>query len=405
MLCHRRYFRPCGTVVDTMQETTSSPLALARSLHSLVAGASDRIEAGRRLPDDVLGPLKASRLFRLCVPRRYGGLEASPVDMVEAIEEIARADGSAGWCVAIGATSGLLAGYLPEADAEAIYGGDHEGVTGGVFAPRGQAVAEGGQWRVRGRWPFASGIDHCSWLMGGCVVFEDGKPALLASGMPDSRLLLFPASEARIHDTWKVSGLNGTGSHDMEVDGILVPRARAVSLMTDEPLIDSPLYKFPVFGCLAVGIASVSLGIARRSIEELVELAGGKTPTGSRRRLADRAFVQMQVAEAEASVRSARAFLLDAVGASYEEAGRSGEIGVEARALVRLAASHAVTLAKKAVDAMYEAGGGTSIYRSSPLQRCFRDVHTATQHLMVSSSTYELVGRVLVGIDVDASQL
>lgn len=387
--------------------TTSSPsysaVREARALFPLLQASSARIEAERRLPDDVVAAMKASRLFRLCVPQRYAGVEASPVDMVEAIAEVARGDGSAGWCVAIGATSGLVAAWLPEDEAKEIYATDPDSVTGGVFAPRGQAVADGDAYRMKGRWPFASGISHCSWLMGGCVVLEGGKPVLMPNGMPDSRMLMFPRSEATVHDTWDVAGLCGTGSHDMEVDGLVVPRSRAVSLASDKPLLDAPLYKFPVFGCLAVGIASVSVGIARRAIDELVELAGGKTPLGSRKRLADRGLVQVQVAEAEALQRSARAFLVDTVAETYEEASRDGEISLRQRALLRLAACNAVTQAKRAIDLMYEAGGGTSIYRSSPLQRCLRDVHTATQHLMVSSATMEMAGRVLAGVETDPS--
>lgn len=389
----------------TTNPTTVDPVAVARSLYAQLAAASSRIEQERSLPADIASVLKASGLFRLCVPARYAGLEASPVDTVEAVAEIARADGSAGWCVAIGATSGLVAGYLDDDDANTIYGSDPHGVAGGVFAPRGEAVAEGDAYRMRGRWPFASGIGHCSWLMGGCIVVDNGKPVLLPNGLPDSRLLLFPAGEATVHDTWSVSGLCGTGSHDMEVRDLLVPRSRAISLMTDKPRATSPLYKFPVFGCLAICIAAVTLGLARRAIDELVELAGGKTPTGSRKRLADRGYVQIQVAEAEAAERSARAFLVTTVAETYEEAERDGEISVKQRALLRLAACHAVTAAKRAVDAMYDAGGGTSIYKTSPLQRCFRDVHTASQHLMVSSSTLELAGRVLAGVDADSWQL
>jgi alkylation response protein AidB-like acyl-CoA dehydrogenase len=377
----------------------------ARALHPLLRDASSRIEEARRLPDDVVAALKASRLFRLCVPKRYAGVEAPPSDMVEAIEEVARADGSAGWCVAIGATSGLVAAYLPDAEAREVYATDPDSVTGGVFAPRGQAVADREGWRVTGRWPFASGISHCSWLMGGCLVIENGRPATLPGGLPDSRMLLFPASEATVHDTWDVAGLCGTGSHDMEVRDLRVPIARSVSLVGDRPRIDAPLYKFPVFGCLAIGIAAVSLGLARRAIDELVELAGGKTPMGSRKRLADRGVVQVQVAEAEACQRGARAFLLDCIGECFRAAERDGEIGVRSRALLRVAACHAVTQSRRAVDRMYEAAGGTSIYRNSPLQRCLRDVHTATQHLMVSSSTMELAGRVLAGVDTDCSQL
>jgi len=376
----------------------------ARSLYGELSSASERIEAARRLPEDVAELLKRSQLFRLCVPQRYGGLEASPRDMIGAIAEVARADGSAGWCVAIGATSGLVAGYLAEQDAREIYA-DPMSVAGGVFAPRGQAIAGDDGYTIAGRWPFASGMQHCTWLMGGCIVMRDGKPALLPSGIPDSRLALFPADQARLIDTWSVSGLCGTGSHDMEVDALRVPERRAVSLMTDRPVIDDPLYKFPVFGMLAVGIASVSLGLARRAIEELVTLAGGKTPTGSRRRLADRAYIQMQVAQAEAALGSGRAFLLEVVDETWTMASTQAEIPVPQRARLRLAASNAVTQCIRAVDLMYEAGGGTSIYRSSPLQRCFRDIHAASQHLMVASSTYELAGRVLLGLETDAAML
>ncbi len=389
----------------TSSPIPSSPLDAARSLYTTLSEASPRIEAERRLPPDIVAALKASRLFRLCVPERYSGLEASPATMVECISELARADGSAGWCVAIGATSGLLGGYLADADAKEVYASDPESVAGGVFAPKGKAVTEGESYRVRGRWAFASGIQHCSWLMGGCVVFEDGKPLMLPGGLPDSRLVVYPAAEAVVHDTWSVSGLCGTGSHDMEVTDVLVPRTRSVSLMSDRPRIESALYKFPVFGCLAIGIAAVSLGLARRAIDELVELAGGKTPAASRRTLAERGFVQMQIAEAEAAQRSARAFLLDTIGEIYEHASRGNDIELRQRALLRLAATHTVTLSKRAVDAMYDAGGGSSIYRTSPLQRCFRDVHTASQHMIISSSTLELAGRVLAGLETDAWQL
>jgi alkylation response protein AidB-like acyl-CoA dehydrogenase len=362
-----------------------------------IRAAGDVIEAARRVPLELVHALADAGVFRLCVPRALGGVEAHPSTLVDVLATIAAADGSAGWCAMIGATSGVVSGYLAEPVARELYATDPRVVTGGVFAPRGSAIAEGDGYRISGRWPFASGSEHCAWLMGGCLV-RDGGP-------PQARLMLFPAGEARILDTWNVAGLRGTGSHDMTVDGLFVPAARSVSLMTDRPVARGPLYAFPVFGLLAVGIAAVALGIARAAIDELVRLARDKAPEGSKRTLAERGVVQAQVSEAEALVRSARAFLHDAIAQAWRAAESHGTITVAERAALRLAATHATTSAARATDLAYTAGGGTSVYATSPLQRCFRDVHVATQHAMVAASTLELTGRVLLGLDTDVSQL
>jgi alkylation response protein AidB-like acyl-CoA dehydrogenase len=278
-------------------------------------------------------------------------------------------------------------------------------VTGGVFAPRGQALVVDGGYRATGRWAFGSGSEHCAWLLGGCVVIDGGKPVLLGRGVPDSRMMLFPAHDVRIHDTWNVAGLCGTGSHDLEVVDVFVPAARAVSLVLDRPRVEGPLFRFPVFGLLALGIAAVATGIARTAIDELVALAGGKTPMGSKRVLAERGVVQMQVAQAEAALESSRAWLRTTVAEAWDAACATGAIPVPQRTALRLAATEATIRATRAVDLMYEAGGGTAIYASSPLQRCFRDVHVATQHAMVAPSTYELTGRLLLGLDTDTATL
>jgi indole-3-acetate monooxygenase len=343
-------------------------------------------------------------LFRICVPRKLGGGEVDAATMVRVIEAIAYADGSAGWCLMIGATSGVISAYLPEETAREIYG-THDAVTGGVFAPLGKATAVKGGYQVTGRWPYASGCEHCTWLMGGCVVLDEGDPRLLANGMPDSRLLLFPASQAQVIDTWTVSGLRGTGSHDIAVDNLFVAGARAVSLMTDRPLQSGPLYAFPIFGLLALGIAGVALGVARNAIDELTQLARAKRPTGGSRRLAERTTVQAQIAQAEATLRSARAFLFEGMEETWTAASAEGAISIHQRGTLRLAATHATTSAADVVDSMYNAGGGTSIYASSPLQRCFRDIHVVTQHMMVAPSTYELIGRLFLGVDVDTTML
>jgi alkylation response protein AidB-like acyl-CoA dehydrogenase len=346
---------------------------------------------------ELVHELADAGVFRMCVPRALGGNEVDPGVLVSVLETIAAADGSAGWCAMIGATSGVVSAYLPDAAAREIYGSDPRTVTGGVFAPRGTAVPAGDGYRVSGRWPFASGSEHCAWLMGGCLV-RDGGP-------PQARMMLFPAADVRIVDTWTVAGLRGTGSHDMTVENVFVPADRSVSLITDQPRFPGTLYVFPVFGLLAIGIAAVALGIARAAIDELVRVAGEKAPTGSKRTLAERGVVQADVARAEALVRSGHAFLNEAVEEATSFALINRMMTTPFRRNLRLAATHATTSAAKATDLVYEAGGGTSIYATSPLQRCFRDVHVATQHAMVAGSTLELTGRIFLGLDTDVSQL
>ncbi len=368
-----------------------------RALAPDIRVRADRIERERRLPLELVRALARAGVFRLCVPRGLGGEEASPQTIVAVLEELGCADGSAGWCAMIGATSGLVSGYLPETEARAIYGASPDVVTGGVFAPSGIAVRDGADYRVTARWRFASGCQHCDWLMGGCLVQDDGPPR--------ARMVLFPAADAEIIDTWTVSGLRGTGSHDVAVHELRVPVSRSVSITHEPPVARGALYAFPLFGLLALGIAAVALGIARRALDEIVALAGGKTPTGGRRTLAARSTVQAQLAEAAATLGGARALLREATDDAWAAACAQGTIEVSLRARLRLAATHATASAARVVDTAYTLGGGSAVYADSPLQRAFRDVHVVTQHMMVAPATWELCGRVLLGLDTDTTML
>jgi indole-3-acetate monooxygenase len=241
--------------------------------------------------------------------------------------------------------------------------------------------------------------------MGGCVVLDGEEPRLLESGLPDIRLVLMPAADVEVIDTWHVSGLRATGSHDIAVDGLGVPVARSASLITDPPRERGPLYTFPPFGLLAASIAAVGLGIARGALDDLAELARVKTPTLSRRKLAGRAATQSELARAEAALRAARSLLYESTRAAWEAAVAGAAIPIELRAGLRLASTHAIEAAAATVDAAYSLAGGSAIYETGALQRRFRDVHAATQHMLVGPATWELTGRSLLGLDFDASQL
>ena len=380
------------------------PVEEARSIAALAAERAADGERERRLSGDVVEAMIDAGFFRLCVPASVGGGEADPATLVAVCEELARGDAAAGWCIAVMATAGMPAAYLPEHAAKEIFG-DPRSVVGGVFAPRGRALVEGDHYQVSGRWPFSSGVDHCTWVTGGCIVEENGSPRLLESGRPDVELALFRRDEVEVIDTWRVSGLRATGSHDIAVSELAVPRDHATSVITRQPLADGPLYAFPVFGLLALTIAGTALGIARAAIDDLLELAGAKTPTGGSRTLAERPVTQARIAQAEATLLSGRAFLYDAIAIAWEAAKSGGEVSIEHRAALRLAASHATAASAAAVDTAYDLGGGTSIYETSPLQKRFRDVHAATQHMLIGPSTWELTGRLMLGLPTDVAQL
>lgn len=365
---------------------------------------ADEIEKARQLPADIATRFSQAGFYRLCVPSVYGGHEADPLVVAQVIETLGQADGSAAWCIMIGSTTGLVAAYMPAATARNVFAAHPDLIVAGVFAPRGKATDEGDSYVVNGRWQWGSGSPNAQMIMGGCVVMRNGEPVLLPSGLPDSRMLMVPASSVELTGNWDVSGLCGTGSQDFVFRNCRVPKDMSVGLMSDRPL-ERPLYAFPIFGMLAAGIAAVMLGLARASIDELVALAGGKTPEGHRKPLAARTRTQEDVAEAEATLRSARAFFYESIGSAWQEASKGHQLTLAARRDLRLSASHAARASVKVVDLMYNLGGGTSVYRTSPLQRYFRDVHVASQHMMIATPTMETVGRVLLGLETDVTQL
>jgi alkylation response protein AidB-like acyl-CoA dehydrogenase len=377
-----------------------------RELLPRIRSAAADTEMSRRAAPALIDELAHAGAFRMLVPKAYGGAQATPSEMVRAIEEISRACASTGWCVMVGALSGLLAAYADDALAREIFEKRPNVILSGVFAPTGHAVElPDGRLRVRGRWAFASGCEHASYRMGGVLMMSDGKPVMRAEGEPDVRHVIFDANDAKVVDTWDVAGLCGTGSHDMLVEDVVVPAARAVRFTTAPAREKGALYTFPPIGLLALGVASVCLGIAREAIAELVAVAGAKHPGGGRRSLAERETVQVQVGEAEALVASSRAYVLSTADEIFAKASGGAVVEDADRARLRLAATHATRACARAVDLMYEAGGGTSIYKKNALQRHFRDLHVATQHAMVASSTYSIAGRLALGQRVDRTTL
>ncbi len=372
------------------------PVAMARELCAEVRARAEEIEAARRLPADLSRRLAATGFYRLWVPKRYGGLEAPLVPVLRALEVLGSADASVAWCGFIATTSSTALGSLPEATAREVFASP-ETLICGVFAPHGLASAAAGGFRARGQWSFGSGTQNADWVLAGCRLLRDGAPILGEDGEPRQHMVIVPASQVAFLDTWHVAGLCGTGSTDFRLEDVFVPEERVVGWLVRRPL-ELPLLAFPDFTLLAMGIGAVALGVARAALDELVALAAGKTPTHSSKRLAERADVQAAVAKAEADLRAARSFYYEAAEAGWEAALAGGRVALEHRRDIRLATTHATHACVRVAQAAYELGGGTALYRRSPLQRQLRDAHAITQHVMVGRATWETAGRAFLGI-------
>src|ERR1700745_3302031 len=253
----------------------SSFLEAAAALAPQIRSCAEEIEQSRRLPLPLVDAIAQAGLFRLWIPRSLGGEEADPMTLVRVVEEVSRADGAAGWCMAIGGEYGAFGGYLPAEAAREIYGSDAHVRTAGQFRPLGDAVVEDGGYRVTGRWPLVSGCQHSSWIVGGCRILDGEQPRLKPDGSPVTRILFFPAADCEILDTWHSIGLRGTGSHDYAVADVFVPAKHSLSFR-DPPVEQGPLYAFPSIALFSVVLAAVPLGIARHAIDILTALAGTK---------------------------------------------------------------------------------------------------------------------------------
>jgi alkylation response protein AidB-like acyl-CoA dehydrogenase len=385
--------QPPPTTDDEVPGVAGDISAVAREL----APETERL---RQLPEDLLSRLRASGLMLAGAPREAGGLELAPALALGSAEEIARGDASAGWCVSIAVTSSLLAGYMP-AESRVERFDDPRTIAAGVWAPRGKARPVDGGVLVSGRWPFCSGITHSATFFAGCIVHGSEDPA---GAKPRPSVIAIPHDDLEILDTWHTLGLRGTGSHDTVADELFVPGARVFSLF-DGPALDRPLYRFPIFGYFALSIGAAALGNARGTIDDFVALAARKVGQGSSRTLAQRSATHAAVAEAESSLRAARALYYEAIEAAWAAAQRSEPVPVALRNDLRLAATHAVRTSADVVRAMFDLGGGTAIYDDSPLQRRFRDAFTATAHFQVNAASREPQGRVLLGQEADTALL
>jgi indole-3-acetate monooxygenase len=385
------------TQTHSVPATADDLLAGVQSLEPLVKELRDRMEAERRMPPPLVRAMMEAGVFRMAVPREYGGGEFDPMTQVRVVEELSRMEGSVGWLAMIGAAGGPMAAFLEPAVAQRLFGNVDSVFAGQIRPPQHAEVVEGG-FRVSGKYRFASGCQHASMMTCGCVLFENGKPLLRADGQQKGRVMLIPAAKVTIIDTWDTTGMRGTGSHDFVVDNVFVPAEESVSVF-ERPRVPGPLYTFvPIY---LVCHAGVPLGIARGALDCMLELCGCKELMPNRVLLRDDTQVQETIAWAEATVGAARCYAYGTLEDLWETLCKGERASVRQRAHYRLMMVHCHQIAKQVISVLYDLAATSAIFRSHPLERYMRDIMTACQHRVVHPRMNRPGGRMLLGLDPD----
>ena len=382
-------------------EGANQTLDAARELGVKIRAAADEIEPGRRLPLHLVREMQRAGVFRMAMPRAWGGPELDFLSQMRVIEALSIADASTGWCAMIGIDGGYMTAYIDQTVAREMYP-DIDAVTAITFAPPGKAVKTRDGFTVNGRWPFGSGCQHATWLIGHFAIFDGDSPRLQPNGLPETRFGFLPAEECEIIDTWTTNGLRGSGSHDWTVKNRFIPEERTFNLAAPTLYRKGPLYTLS--NLLLYKVCAVGLGIARGAIDDFITLASNKpvtfkSPSASKAMLRDETYVQCSVAQVEAMVSSARGFVFEAFGDMWNALLTGDLPSLKQRARARLAMVNASTACTQAVELLYKANGGSSVYAGNPFDRRLRDIQAANQHTTVSLKTWEVTGRVLLGLE------
>lgn len=388
-----------------MMVRTVEPLERASLLqvaHEFVPEFSARAAEGeslRTMPRDLADRIKSAGLFRLALPRSLGGFEFDPLTILEVVELLSRADGSAGWTVLIGNCTAFFAWLEPSVAADMI-GGDPNFCSTSMFGPLGRATPAGKDtFTVSGRWPFNSGCRHSEWLQVGVFVMDGDAPRLRDDTNPDWRFAFVRQDAARIENSWDALGLRGTGSDHLTLQAARIPADHMAAPIYEPARHDGPLWRLGLFDLAGILMSGFPLGVARHAIDEFATMARTKFRGSPANTVAGNDHAQMLLAQAESRLRTARLYVYDVVATVWDSCRAGDRPAPIQRAELALAGCHAMRTALEAVDSLYRLAGAEAVFAGHPLERCFRDLHTASQHIIFSTVREQELPRVLLGID------
>lgn len=372
-------------------------LADVQALAPEITARIPEIEAARRLPLDLLHTLQSVGIFRMLAPRSHGGLELDLPGALRVITALGKIDGSVGWNAMIGSGVPMFAALLPREVFDHIFSKGPDVLGAGSSQPVGKAERVGGAWRVTGRWPLASGCHNADWLIGFCVMMQDGKPLQGAvEGMPLVKGCVTAVGDWKVEDNWHVAGLRGTGSSHISLTDVIVPDDHFIDVMGGKPCITGPLYG-PVQQLVPLMHGAVEVGIAEGAIDDLVALVNtGRQQQRTTVPMRESEILKYELGRIEADLRAAKAAIEVQIESHWQHA-LAGTLGTEA--LLTEGAQTAVWVSKtcaRVAEGCFALGGSSAIYDSSPLQRRMRDLLVASQHAVAHPRQYVNSGALLL---------
>jgi alkylation response protein AidB-like acyl-CoA dehydrogenase len=391
----------------TTIDLPSDPVVQAHDITPIVQAEAAQIEALGQLTPTVLDALHARGLYRILLPRSLNGYGAGIETFVKVMEILAAADASTAWCVGQASGCSMAAAYVDTPVAREIWGDDPRGVLAWGFQLEGRAKVVPGGYRVSGKWGFGSGGHHATWMGAHChVELPDGSLLKDTNGALMERTMLVRQDQLTWISAWDVVGLRGTGSDTYTLTDVFVPDACTVRRDIDaERRIDDPFFRFTTTNAYACGFAGVSMGIARSMLDALKDLAQSKKPSHTARTLRDSPVMHHLIAENEAKLRSARAFVLEAIRDTADSIQRTGTAGTENRVLMRLASTTAIRRAKEVAEFAYHEAGATAIFASNPFERKMRDIHASAQQVQGRTGHIEVCGQYFLGLNPTARHI
>ena len=380
--------------------STAELVARARAIAPLLAANAGRGEADRRVPQESIKAMADAGLFKIAVPRRYGGYETSARTMLEVSAAVGEADGGTAWVLTLINVCNWLIGLFPRQAQDDVFGADPGALVSGVLAPTATTVKVDGGWRITGKWYYNSGSWHATWAgLGFPVTDADGQ--VVSQG-----LALIPRADLSLEDTWFVAGMKSTGSNCLIAEDVFVPEHRVVLVppaivgqYPSEHLATEPLYRSALVPVLALVLVGPQLGMGQAALDYVISKAAKKPVSYTFfTAQADSTAFQLQLAEAALMIDTAH---LHAYRAA-DDIDRAAAAGVYpdflARARVRADTGWAIEHILKAIDILLSAHGAGSFAEANPLQRIWRDSSVAARHAVVLPVIgYEVYGKALLG--------